>query len=178
MAGVVWHRWIVDGKVHFAVVAITVTKGTYLPMFIPKLPVGKTLADVVVERNKAVKPDAMPRELIEAALIVTVASWQLLKQKLLITGRHQADRAARKRAERANIVPSEVQVVVWRKRRYRYEDKDHEPAQVDWSCRWWVTGHWRHFKDGRVTRIDEYLKNRDRTDLPIKSRSRANVVER
>ena len=67
-------------------------------------------------------------------------------------------------------VESEVHVPFYavranRKKSFRDPTKVYGHRQVNWSYRWSVTGHWRHYKDGRKIWIGSYVKGPE--DKPL-----------
>lgn len=69
--------------------------------------------------------------------------WMLLDSEIAATKRDPVDRSTRRRALRS-IKQGEVSVVTLRRTRAVSDDLDHDPAYIDWACRWLVQGHWRH----------------------------------
>jgi len=76
----------------------------------------------------------------KAALFATMVAF--LEQRILVSSRFLADRAARRRSEKARqALPSEeVSVVALRRVAYRGEGRHRD---VEWTCQWIVRGHWR-----------------------------------
>lgn len=104
------------------------------------------------------------------------------RQRVLIPDRLLADRASRRQAERrAMSTDREVAVI-----RLRYASSgpsaSSDSASIEWSCRWWVAGHWRQQPCGegrnerRPTWISPYLKGPE--DRPIKTAPRVFAVVR
>lgn len=67
-----------------------------------------------------------------------------LQQHLLVPSRFLADRAARRRVEKATLKPVSSDVQVIRLRRVEYRAREGEHRDVEWSCQWIVHGHWRN----------------------------------
>lgn len=91
-------------------------------------------------------------------------------QRVFLDRREPADRAARRRAESHGIdVPPDVHVMMLRR---AVPHDTTESRDVDWSCRWWVRGHWRQqaVGPGRQDRtpvfIAPYVKGPE--DRPMK----------
>lgn len=71
--------------------------------------------------------------------------WMLMNQELTASYSHpHISRTSQMRAR--SVMHDEVTVVTLRRTRHHEADPDAEPGLVDWSCRWLVTGHWRHFE--------------------------------
>lgn len=66
------------------------------------------------------------------------------------------NRTETREAEREKLRPR-VQVVTWRKANYQYPE-GHIPVPKNWSCRWSVRPHYRHYKSGRTVLINRYVK--------------------
>lgn len=109
-----------------------------------------------------------------------VSLFSLLQQRVLLFGGSGLERAARKVAERDGL-KTQVQVLTWRKAQYRYPE-GHVPGRIDWSCRWPVTEHVRHYRnpDGSIRKsvvIPSYIKGPD--TKPLKSfNTRVHEVKR
>lgn len=89
--------------------------------------------------------DEVTNEGREAGMLVhrqVQAVWRLLQQHLAVVTRERPPRAYAKRAARARL-PHE-RVVVVRLRRPPQDRETHEPANVNWTHRWIVGGHWRN----------------------------------
>jgi hypothetical protein len=97
------------------------------------------------------------------ALIHTI--WMLMDMEQIVES-HEAPlpRAARRRALRS-LKHGTVNVITLRRAKHQY-DSDHVPIMRNWTCRWIVQGHWRHYRDGHKTWIHPYIKGPD--GMPIK----------
>jgi hypothetical protein len=69
--------------------------------------------------------------------------WRLMQQTIAETYRERPSRASRRRAERAGAVEKYVTVIRLR-RPHRPPAEGHVPAEVEWTHRWLVRGHWRN----------------------------------
>lgn len=94
-------------------------------------------------------------------------------QRVFLDSPEPADRPTRRRAEAAlDYIEPAPDVHVIRLRRSTVHEAVEEGRDVDWSCRWWVRGHWRQQACGperseRVpTWINSYVKGPD--DKPMK----------
>lgn len=71
--------------------------------------------------------------------------WLLMNQELVAShARPHISRTSQLRAR--SVMHDEVTVVTLRRVRHHETDPDTESGHVDWSCRWLVTGHWRHIE--------------------------------
>lgn len=105
-------------------------------------------------------------EIGDSAVALVHVLWMLMDMEF-VTSRKPAQlpRAARRRALRS-LKHGEVNVILLRRTK-TLDDGDHDPAPVEWSCRWIVQGHWRTYKkDGRRIWIRPYIKGPD--GLPVK----------
>lgn len=66
----------------------------------------------------------------------------LLSQRLLTTSHRAPDRAARRRIARTDVALDSVVRVVELRRRESVS-REGDSRDVEWACRWWVSGHWR-----------------------------------
>lgn len=105
-----------------------------------------------------------------------------LQQRIVTRGEsHQADRASRRRADEAGLDARDVEVVTLRRAHSANGSTPVGDAR-DWSCRWWVAGHWRQQPYGkarserRPTWITPYVKGPD--DKPLVVRKRLFAVTR
>jgi hypothetical protein len=73
--------------------------------------------------------------------------WMFLETEIVRVAREQAERPARRRAERL-IGGSDLRVVTLRRARTEGAEPGHR--DVDWSCRWIVQAHYRHLDEYRV----------------------------
>lgn len=88
--------------------------------------------------------------------------WMLMDMEFVTTS-HQAPviRNVRRRALRT-LKHGEVNVIMLRRAKYlddSGDDKEHR--HVNWSCRWIVQGHWRHYRNGNRVWIKPYIKGPD-----------------
>ena len=114
----------------------------------------------------------------KAALFATMVAF--LEQRILISPRFRADRAARRRSEKARQAPpsEEVCVVALRHVAYREEGGHRD---VEWTCQWIVRGHWRSQwypgqKHHRPKWIAPYVKGPE--DKPLREPGRLFAVVR
>jgi len=99
-----------------------------------------------------------------------------LQQRVLVRHRDEPNRSARKLGERAGLDRNHCNVILLRKAKTP-GDSSNEAGQLrDWSCRWWVAGHWRQQPCGegraerRPTWIAPYLKGPEDKPLRVKKR--------
>lgn len=121
-----------------------------------ELEMNEELASKIKESN----PTAFfPYDLFVAALLV-------MNQKVTGISGLSADRAVRRRAERAGLtIPNSINIVTLRRLADRgkiFPDEEEE-RDANWSHRWWVRGHWRYqYYPSRGTHewiyIDPYIK--------------------
>jgi len=115
---------------------------------------------------------------LRASLFATLMTF--LRQRILVSPRFLADRATRRRLERASRGPrtNEVRVVTLRsiERRGKGGHRD-----VEWGCRWIVRGHWRNqwypsAKHHQPKWIAPYMKGPE--DKPLRHSERLFAVVR
>ena len=113
--------------------------------------------------------------MIGGCLRYAAAAAAFLETRALVRSRVRAQRETRRRLGwklPPELAPA-VNVVTLRRPSY-VQGKDHEPEEVDWSCRWWVRAHWHTFfvKDERGNRVakakylEPYIKGP--ADRPLK----------
>jgi hypothetical protein len=76
------------------------------------------------------------------------ALWMFMGSEIVVTPKTRMDRAALRRSP-APLRQNEVSVVLLRRSRIAPVGSDGPHKEIDWSCRWLVSGHHRH--------IDSYL---------------------
>lgn len=104
------------------------------------------------------------------------AFFDMLTQRIVVTGDEVPHRGARKRAARAGLrEASAVRTVTLRRRvREGASTGEHVDGDVQWTCRWVVSGHWHRYRVGpgreRVERrwVEAYVKGPD--DAPLRPR--------
>lgn len=107
------------------------------------------------------------------------AVFLLLEQRIAVEHHEPVSRAVRRRAEKAGVA-SEVRVLTWR--RPAGDADENGSGLADWSCRWWVSGHWRQQPCGpqrrerRLTYVAPYIKGPE--DKPLDVRPTVNVWRR
>ena len=72
---------------------------------------------------------------------------------------------------RSSVKNPQVLIVQLRRREYIDEENSNKSNPVEWSCRWFVRGHWRnqYYKSENVHKpiwIDPYIKGPE--DKPLK----------
>lgn len=72
--------------------------------------------------------------------------WLFMDTEIVVAAREQAERAARRRAERTGL-DGDVTVIMLPHR--NYPEAGDGQRDIDWSCRWVVQGHDRHLGDYR-----------------------------
>jgi hypothetical protein len=107
--------------------------------------------------------------------------FRFMQEEIVQVSRHRLDRAARRRAERADYrIPEDGAISVVHLRRVRHMGpKGEETREVAWSYRFWVSGHHRHLdylEPGRTTWVRPYLKGDE--SLPIVLKHRVIAVHR
>lgn len=103
-----------------------------------------------------------------------------LQQRILVPSRYVADRAARRRLEKAKQKPLSDEIKVVALRQVMYTGKG-EHRDVEWTCRWIVGGHWRNQwypskQHYRPKYIASYLKGPE--DKPLRHPERLFAVVR
>jgi hypothetical protein len=105
----------------------------------------------------------------------------LLRQRLLVAERPELPRAERRRLARLDRDPSDLYVV--RLRRTSTRAHDDEGRAIDWSCRWFVRGHWTQQPYGpraslrRAQWIPTYVKGPEDKPLRVEA-ARVFAVDR
>lgn len=112
-----------------------------------------------VDKSKQVDEDTAPM----------VALHQFMNLKIVQVVDHRQLRAERRRAEREKRKIPMVKVVKLRKIEH-HKDGSETHHEVEWSCRWFVTGHWRNqwypsIESHKPTYIESYVKGPD--DKPL-----------
>lgn len=117
-----------------------------------------------------------------SSFFIAACAW--MEQKILVETSGHVERHARKRAERDHKVSvDKVRVVQLRRAEHRQRD---EPAEgtaehVEWTCRWVVSGHWRHQphgpakKERKLIYISPFVKGPD--DKPLREHEVKKVYE-
>jgi hypothetical protein len=107
-----------------------------------------------------------------------VASFLLLRDRIVEAEQASVPRGVRRRAQTAGL-SSEVRLLTWRRRAGHGDERE---SAVDWSHRWWVSGHWRRQPCGpgrrerRLTYIAPHIKGPE--DKPLDVRPTVNVWRR
>jgi hypothetical protein len=107
-----------------------------------------------------------------------VASFLLLRDRIVEAEQVSVPRGVRRRADAAGLT-SEVRLLTWRR---KAGDAGGQQSDVDWSHRWWVSGHWRRQPCGpgrrerRLTYIAPHIKGPE--DKPLDVRPTVNVWRR
>jgi hypothetical protein len=88
------------------------------------------------------------------------AAWLLMRQPLAEQSTERASRPARRRLARDGITAPDVRVI--HVRRSEHAAADHaggDSSARDYSCQWWVGGHWRTYwcGPGRQRREDRWI---------------------
>jgi hypothetical protein len=101
-------------------------------------------------------------------LFATMLSF--IQQKIMVPSRFTVSRSTRKRLEKLSEKP-ETEVNVISLRKVVHKRSGDEGEMVDWSCRWYVTGHWRNQWYGSTKNyhpifVNTYIKGPD--DKPLK----------
>lgn len=95
-------------------------------------------------------------------------------QKMAVTRLQRADRAGRRRMERAGQnADAEVRVITLRRQYDPSAPTDEHGSGIEWSHRWMVSGHWRNqwvptLDDHRLTWINPYVKGPEDKELLVK----------
>lgn len=94
-----------------------------------------------------------------------ITAFHLMAQRVAVTVRQKADRAAIKRAKRENLeeVSPIVNIITLRRTQEDREREGIDNAHVDWQWRWAVRGHWRNQffpsdSSHRPVFVDSYVK--------------------
>jgi hypothetical protein len=103
------------------------------------------------------------------------AMWALMQQPLAAVGEMTPDRAQRRRLQKDNQPPGPVVVVTLRRRTGPAADQHDAAAQVEWSHRWMVRGHWRNHWHPRLgvhrpMWINEHIKGPDDKPLVLREK--------
>lgn len=88
-----------------------------------------------------------PDESFLEALKYLVAFFQFTRQRVTVTVDERLDRATERRADawgkRAPRLVSPIKVITLRRADRPHSEPAGERREVDWSCQWFVDGHWR-----------------------------------
>lgn len=103
---------------------------------------GQSLAARIAEFEQAASAESRYVRTDIHEMRYVIAMCLLMEQRILTTRREPLDRARRRRIARAGLERDHLQVVTLRRYQERGADAEHA-AEVDWSCRWIVRGHWR-----------------------------------
>jgi len=82
--------------------------------------------------------------------------WMFMDMEITVLERVPMPRQARKRLG-GSVRLSDIHVILLRRaRKSASHDRDpaHVPAEVNWTCRWFVTGHYRHLDAGEAAEWD------------------------
>lgn len=110
------------------------------------------------------------------------AAWLLMRQPLAEQTTEQAPRAARRRLGRAGHPVQDVRVIHVRRREHQPTDRSSGDRFREYSCQWWVGGHWRTYWCGPGRRRPEdrwiapYLAGPD--GKPVRGTERVRVWDR
>jgi hypothetical protein len=135
--------------------ALCVIEGWYGTSVAPGLPavpmagVAATLGAVLDSAAVGIAPagstftPADLRDARQVAALFTVLTL-FLQQRVLVAASERADRATRRRLERAGWPDGPlVRVVALRRSERQHGEPPASPGHVDWAYRWVVRGHWR-----------------------------------
>jgi hypothetical protein len=90
------------------------------------------------------EPCGTVADVADSALHYVHVIWQLMCAEITAQTRRRADRSTRRRI-RKSVRHDLVTVVTLRRARTREGTGPETPLNhVDWTCRWLVSGHWRH----------------------------------
>lgn len=137
------------------------------------------------DRAREVEADAGPQAYLPSEnpheIAFTMALLLFMDQRILTSRPAHMDRAARRRAIHADKPTEVVRVITLRRYEQREKQTTEESVEVDWSCQWWVGGHWRQqpYPSEGVVRpiwIGPYTKGPP--GKPFKDGSRVYVVVR
>jgi hypothetical protein len=111
--------------------------------------------------------DPIPRSTARAL----AAMFALLEQQIFVTSRERIPRPTRRRAKAAGHEVEFVRVVRLREVRHTKDARGDHTIDVEWTCRWIVSGHWRDqwypsLGCHQPIYILPYVKGPD--DLPLK----------
>lgn len=148
--------------------------GTCLPHMAFSWRVGESFGASRERARRELVPDGLvPRmqDNLLARLSFFAAALAFMEQRIAVVSREPVDRATRRRIPSAAPIEPLVRVVALR-RPATPRPRDAGTADVDWACRWTVTGHWRHqFYPSENTHktifIDAYVKGPP--DRPMKA---------
>jgi hypothetical protein len=102
-----------------------------------------------------------------------------MQQRILVKERASGDRASRKQSEHAGFAERPCLIILLRKAK---TSASSEIGAPEWSCRWYVSGHWRQQAYGkkrinrRPTWVSPYIKGPE--DKPIRASKRLFAVVR
>jgi hypothetical protein len=131
-----------------------------VPVPLGAWPYGETLDDRINAEDRTAKAVGVNSAGTKALMAVSGAYLHILftmmLQQVTRWGGVGLSREERRDAEHERLRPR-VQLITWRKAQYKYPE-GHIPVPKNWSCRWPVRTHWRHYKSGKVVEIKSYVK--------------------
>lgn len=99
--------------------------------------IGETI-EIAADTTGVETPAQLTRLRYVAALL------SIMDQRIVVTRKERADRATRKRMERAGWTHEQlVQVIQLRRAENHAAHRESSGEPVEWSCSWVVRGHWR-----------------------------------
>jgi hypothetical protein len=124
-----------------------------------------------------------PHQSENMAIKATVATWLMMHQRITVTSSEYMPRHLRKWAAREKLAPPQVTSIALRRVDYVGSHRDGSPESPgrEYSCRWYVTGHWRYldrekYPDKTPTWVSECV--RGPADKPVKGGERIAVWRR
>ncbi len=186
MPFVIWANRFDGGGLHIILGQSVNYRPSGLPGTIAVWDFGQTIDDVIegIPKMKENGPDGITPEMMTARTIkqlrIVAAALAFMNQRILKTTPERPARTTRKRA--ARIWESEPIIRVVHLRRVAQSGQPSDGRDVEWSCQWVVSGHWREqfypsTKEHRPLWILPYIKGPE--DKPLKvSAQRVFAVER
>lgn len=126
--------------------------------------------------------DPFPGGTTAAWALAVRSGWRLMRQPLAQESTQRPPRAARRRLARAGLPGSAVRVIHIRRRERTPASSGSGAGGRDYSCQWWVGGHWRTYWCGPGRRrpedrwIGPYLAGPD--GMPVRGTERVQVWDR
>lgn len=150
---IIWIRQEIEGHQLIFFAACTSVEGSpwIVPGFFGQWPDEVSIAEAVQQTIKPTAQDIVSgdvdylnatRPILQVVLQFFGAGASFCHQRIFLDKVEKADRATRRRlaAEAGPVAVSDVHVVTLRRAEQTEPEGERE---VEWSCRWWVRGHWR-----------------------------------
>lgn len=116
---------------------------------IPAVPMNVFLCKFGGDLSELLPEDSRRPEQAKQLICLFATLTTFLQQRILVAPKFHADRASRRRAEKAKRRPPSEEIRPVMLRKVVHAGKGGH-KDVEWACRWWVSGHWRNQPYGPV----------------------------